>query len=231
MAQSYQGCELDVFALATHWKAYVRAKLRPVLRGEVLEVGAGIGATCRALIDERVARWTCLEPDPELAKRIPRDGPMARCEVRVGTLEELPRDWRFDAILYLDVIEHIVDDAAELRRAAERLNPGGALAVLAPAHPSLYTEFDRVIGHHRRYTRASLRAVAPPRCREESVRYLDSAGLLASAGNRLFLRSGSPSRGQVLFWDRVLVPISTALDVLTGFRLGKSVLGVWTKEA
>ena len=82
--------------------------------GDVLEVGAGIGATCRTLINERVARWTCLEPDPELAKRIPRDGPMARCEVRVGTLEELPRDRRFDAILYLDVIEHIVDDAAPL---------------------------------------------------------------------------------------------------------------------
>jgi SAM-dependent methyltransferase len=228
-AGAYQGQELDVFALAGRWKAYVRSQLQPYLRGDVLEVGAGIGATTVWLLDERATSWTCLEPDGELAKRIPRGGATARCQVLVGTLAALPPIPRFNAILYLDVLEHIDGDAGELRRAEERLRPGGAIVVLAPAHQALYSQFDRAIGHHRRYSRASLRAIAPPGYREERIWYLDSAGMLASVFNRYLQRSGSPSRGQVLLWDRVLVPVSRVLDRLLGFRLGKSVLAVWIK--
>ena len=47
----------------------------------------------------------------------------------------LPAEAKFDAILYIDVLEHIEDDRAEMARAAARLKPGGALIVLAPAHP------------------------------------------------------------------------------------------------
>ena len=36
--------------------------------------------------------------------------------------------------------------------------------------------------------------------------------------------------GQILFWDRVLVRLSRALDPLLGYRVGKSILGVWRKS-
>src|SRR5262249_30583866 len=132
-------------------------------------------------------------------------------------------------ILYLDVLEHIVDDRGELARAARRLAPNGRLVVLAPAHPWLYTPFDRAIGHHRRYTRASLRALAPDGVRELLLRYLDAAGLAASLGNRLVLRSAQPTSRQIRTWDRWLVPCSRWLDRATFGRIGKSVLGVWRK--
>jgi 2-polyprenyl-3-methyl-5-hydroxy-6-metoxy-1,4-benzoquinol methylase len=146
-----------------------------------------------------------------------------------GTLADLPPGQSFDTLLYIDVLEHIERDAAEMIRARDRLNDGGHLIVLAPAHPFLYTPFDAAVGHFRRYTRSSLRAAAPGGLRERSMRYLDAAGLLASAANRLLLGQAMPTLHQILFWDRFLIPVSRVADRLLGGSLGKSVLGVWER--
>jgi hypothetical protein len=132
-------------------------------------------------------------------------------------------------LLLRDVLEHIEDDAAELRRAADRLAPGGHLVVLAPAHRALYTAFDAAIGHHRRYTRAGLLALAPAGLVPVRARYLDAVGMLASLGNRLLLRSATPTTRQIQLWDRLMVPPSRLVDPLLGFAVGKSVLVVWSK--
>jgi hypothetical protein len=34
-----------------------------------------------------------------------------------------------------------------------------------------------------------------------------------------------------MFWDRLLVPCSRALDPLLGYRVGKSVLGIWERSS
>ncbi len=225
---AYIGSELDLFAHALTWKAYFRGHLLPCLQGDVLEVGAGIGANTRLLCDATQRRWLCLEPDRSLAARIEEGGGLPpMCEVVAGTIEDLPRDERFEAILYVDVLEHIEDDRKELTLAAAHLKTGGALVVLAPAWQWLFTPFDRAIGHYRRYSKASLRAVVPSTLSEDRVLYLDSVGLLGSLGNRMVLRAAMPTLGQIRFWDRVLVPLSRRLDPLLGYRIGKSVLGVW----
>jgi len=227
----YIGTELDVFAHARNWKSYVRALVRPYLAGEVLEVGAGIGAATLALNDGTPRRWLCLEPDPALAQRLEAAvAPcLPNCEVRIGTLATLDPQSLFDAILYMDVLEHIEDDSAELIRAAEHLRPNEHVVVVAPALPWLYSPFDAAIGHHRRYTKSSLRAIAPPGFQEAECKYLDSMGLLASAGNRLLLRSSDPRLGQILFWDRFLVPLSRFADIVLAHSLGRSILAVWRK--
>ncbi|MDF7812729.1 class I SAM-dependent methyltransferase [Hymenobacter sp. YC55] len=233
-ATHYIGDELALFEHATHWKAYYGARLRPFLRGKVLEVGAGIGGTTRTLCDGKQTDWLCLEPDASLASRIEsmmaqRELP-AYCRLHVGTLEDLPAtDSQFDAILYIDVIEHIEDDAAELRRAYERLAPGGAILIIVPAHQWLFSPFDEAIGHFRRYSRPMLRRVLPAGSQIRELVYLDSVGLLASAANKLMLRQSYPTLAQIKFWDRTIVPVSRFADRLTGFSLGKSVLGVVQK--
>jgi SAM-dependent methyltransferase len=234
-AFAYAGNELDVFAHAVNWKSYFGRLLAEYVRGDVLEVGAGIGGTTRLLGTPRARRWVCLEPDAELAERLLEtsiERPFAvPIEVEVGTVDSLNDDRRFDCILYIDVLEHIEADRAELRVAAEHLRPGGALIVLCPAHPMLYTEFDRAIGHYRRYTKAMYRAIEPGGLRRERLFYLDSAGLLLSLANRLLLRSGSPTVTQVKVWDRVFVPVSRVLDPLLGRTIGKSIVGVWRSVA
>jgi SAM-dependent methyltransferase len=231
----YLGQELELFAQAENWKDYFGALLRPYLAGDVLEVGAGLGATTRRLCDGSQRSWLCLEPDRAMAGRLAeivlRGGLPPCCRARAGTVRDLPAEARFDAILYIDVLEHIEDDAAELAAAARLLAPEGVLIVLAPAHGWLYSPFDRAIGHHRRYTRRSLGRIAPPGLRPVALRYLDSVGLLASAGNRFLLRKSLPTARDIARWDGLMVPVSRWLDPFLGFRIGKSVVGVWRAGA
>jgi SAM-dependent methyltransferase len=225
--RAYEGGELALFANAHNWKEYFRRVLVPFIR-EVLEVGAGIGGTTRILRTSAHRRWKCLEPDREMVGKLREMvSPLAGVEVTCGTLEDLQPEEKFDAILYIDVLEHIDDDRGELRRAAAHLKPEGTIVVLSPAHSFLFTPFDAAIGHHRRYDTASLLGAAPPSLRLERCIYLDSVGMLASLGNRLLLRQSMPTPTQIRFWDSVLVPISTRLDSLTGHRLGKSIVAIW----
>lgn len=62
----------------------------------------------------------------------------------------------YDAILCLDVLEHIEDDIAAVRRLSEILAPGGILLISAPALPSLYGYHDQQLGHYRRYSKTQL---------------------------------------------------------------------------
>lgn len=227
----YIGEELQLFSHARNWKAYFRSQILPYFRGDLLEVGGGVGTTAEVLADPCVKRWVSLEPDPRLLKemqqRFEKKPLPVPCEPRLGTIENLGPEEKFDTIIYIDVLEHIEDDAAELARAGERLKPGGAIVILAPAHQSLYSPFDKAIGHFRRYNRARYREITPPTLKLERSWYLDSVGLLASTGNKLLLKSGMPTLGQIKFWDGCLVRASTFVDPLLGRNLGKTVIGVW----
>jgi 2-polyprenyl-3-methyl-5-hydroxy-6-metoxy-1,4-benzoquinol methylase len=229
----YVGSELDLFAVALNWKTYWSGQLRPFIKGNVLEVGAGIGSNTRFLDPQGGAgRWTCLEPDPELtSKLIESVGNLdsgRSYEVVCGTLESMPSR-QFDTILYIDVLEHIEKDREELKSAASHLRPGGHLIVLSPAHQRLFSPFDAAIGHFRRYNRAMLRAISPAGFLLERMRYLDSAGMILSAANMLLLRQSMPTAAQLRFWDLCIVPISRVFDKLLLYSIGKTVIAVWRR--
>jgi SAM-dependent methyltransferase len=231
-AFTYVGSELELFKEATHWKRYYAKQLRPFITGDVLEVGAGIGATTRVLCHGEENSWTCLEPDGAMTERLRASlttDPLA-VEARAvcGTLADLGATEQFDTLLYIDVLEHIEDDRAELVAASGRLKPGGHLIVLAPAHNWLFSPFDRAIGHFRRYSKASLLAAAPPELRLVRAFYLDSVGMMASAANRAFLKASSPTRRQIRLWDSAFVPTSRVVDSLLAHRVGKTVVAIWT---
>jgi SAM-dependent methyltransferase len=232
---SYVGTELELFQHATRWKAYYARGLRPFIAGDVLEVGAGLGATSRFLCNGYQRSWTCLEPDPDLHRQLEsslRVDPLASPgRALLGTVASLPSEDRFDTILYVDVLEHIEDDRGELTGSAALLRPGGHVVVLAPAHQGLYSPFDKAVGHCRRYSKRSLLAAAPATLRPVAAYYLDAVGMAASLANRLLLRAFMPTYDQLMFWDRVLVPASRVIDPILAHRLGKSVVVVWTRPA
>ena len=234
---SYIGGELDLFAAAVRWKAYFAKHLRPFIGSRVLEVGAGNGGTTKLLCDGSQQRWVCLEPDGSLAnkvrQRIAAGVLPACCSAEVGTVETiLEREpaGGFDTLIYIDVLEHIEDDAAEVRRAADALAPGGHLLALSPAQPWLFSPFDAEIGHFRRYTKKSFAALAPPGLSAVKLVYLDSVGMFASLANRLLLKSSMPGKKQIATWDRLMVPLSRLVDPLLRHATGKSVVAVWRKD-
>lgn len=135
-----------------------------------VEVGAGIGTFSRRLLAAGVRELLLLEPDDELADEL---GSAVAQDERVTVVREaVPgsdalarvRSSR-DLVLCQNVLEHVDDDAAAVAEMAASLAPGGTLALLVPAYPSLYGRLDEEYGHFRRYDRERLR------------RLLDDAGL------------------------------------------------------
>ncbi len=228
---SYRGRELELFARAHQWKKYVKAHVAKYLTGDVLEVGAGVGGTTLALHDGRACSWVCLEPDlvqaTQLRATLAKTSKHSTPVVIAGSLRALLERPRFDCVLYLDVLEHIYDDRLQICQAANLVRPGGRIVVLAPAHQWLFSEFDKQIGHFRRYDKRSLQCLMPPGWSEIELKYLDSLGVLLSLANAFVLRQHLPSRSQLVLWDRLCVPISRIVDCVLFGHFGKSLLAVW----
>jgi SAM-dependent methyltransferase len=230
---SYIGGELDLFALAKNWKSYVKREIADYLTGDVLEVGAGIGGTTIALHDGAARRWICLEPDAALAARLQSRlhtcATASTTSVIVGSLNTFADHPCFDCILYIDVLEHIEDDHAQIEAAARLVRSGGHIVILSPAHQWLFSEFDKSIGHLRRYNTRRLRSLMPAGWSEKKLNYLDSVGIVLSLGNVLALRQSLPTTSQILLWERACFPVSRLLDRIWQGTIGKSVLAVWCK--
>jgi len=234
LEHAYIGGELELFALANNWKNYIKAKVAGYLRGDVLEVGAGIGGTTAALHDGTARRWVCLEPDAVLAARLHgrlrAHTDYATTSIVVGSLNAFADNPCFDCILYIDVLEHIEDDYRQIKMASRLVRPSGHIVILSPAHEWLFSEFDKRIGHLRRYNKDELRKLKPHGWVERNLTYLDSIGVLLSLGNVVALRQAMPSQAQILTWDRLCIPLSQLFDRILLGTVGKSILAVWCKQ-
>lgn len=120
----------------------------------ILDIGCGTGA----MLDELApfGRVTGADFAPEALAFCRTRGdkyPLARADVR-----RLPfADASFDVVTAMDIIEHINDDKAASSEIFRVLKPGGRLFVTVPAFPSLWSEHDEALHHHRRYTTPHLK--------------------------------------------------------------------------
>ena len=78
-----------------------------------------------------------------------------RLDLNTFTAADLAGD-KIDSVVCLNVLEHIEDDRRVLAELYRAIEPGGVVVVLVPAHPALYSDLDRNLGHFRRYTRELL---------------------------------------------------------------------------
>lgn len=145
--------ELDRAEAYSDW---VFAQAKPHLGRRVLEVGCGRGTYTRRLartVDSVVA----VDIDQDCASAAQRATlALANVEVRRADVSRESFAAEFDTVLLLDVLEHIKDDGALLRKLRRALRPGGQLVVKVPAFAWLYGAVDRAVGHRRRYSRATL---------------------------------------------------------------------------
>jgi SAM-dependent methyltransferase len=123
----------------------------------VLDAGCGWGVTLEAL-EEHGYRASGLDVSRQALERLNQPGRQLfeadlTCPLGPAALNHAT----FDAVLALDVIEHLDDDGAALNSLGRLVRPGGLMIVSVPALPELFSEFDQVQGHRRRYQPDDLR--------------------------------------------------------------------------
>ena len=192
---------------ARNYRAALVAAFRPYLTGRVLEAGAGIGQMTREFLTVgTISELVTLEPEPRYTERLRRFRPAEL--VVEGTSLDLPADAAWDAIISINVLEHIEDDAGELARYGRFLRPRrGHLCLLVPARPELYAPIDRDFGHYRRYARRELRAkLHAAGFTSVDIHYYNWVGYFAwLLSFRLLRRRGFDARA-VRFFDRWIFP-------------------------
>lgn len=123
-------------------------------RLNILDVGCGTGAMLDELASFGNVTGADFAPEALAFCRARGDHyPLARADVR-----RLPfASNSFDVVTAMDIVEHIDDDKAATSEIFRVLRPGGRLFVTVPAFPSLWSEHDEALHHHRRYTAPRLK--------------------------------------------------------------------------
>ncbi len=140
------------------YNAWLWEKVAPFVHGKVLEVGAGIGNMTRRICAQTEVVATEINSEYLKILRSSFEGHshVKVCELDLGGNIPAEVGAGFDTVLCLNVLEHIEDDVAALRRIRDALQPGGRAVLIIPAFDSLYGEIDRGVGHFRRYDRADI---------------------------------------------------------------------------
>lgn len=228
--------DLERLGTARHFFDWVLDEFHPYLHGRVLEVGAGLGTITRLLIDHYPElSLVALEPAENVFADLSSFAALnPQVTAQPTTLAEyrLSDDQLFDAVMYLNVLEHIEDDAAELRLASAALRPGGAVLLFGPAMERLYSDLDHRAGHYRRYETGQLRALLEDAGLEPVyVRYFDVLGVLPYLIVYRLLGREAISGTSMWGYDRVLIPLSRLIQrTLPSPPLGKNVIAVAVKR-
>lgn len=227
MQKKYKG--QDVLDVLTKAKNYNNFLIKQIIKAcpnglDVLDFGAGIGTFAKPL-RQKGFRVTCLELDPQQARLLERQN-FKIC----SSPDDLPNN-RLSFIYSLNVLEHIKEDQKTLRQLQAKLTTGGKMLIYVPALSILYAGLDKKVGHYRRYSKKDLsQKLKTAGFNIDSLAYADSLGALAALIYKWFgSNTGQLSKWQIFFYDRLLFPISRALDILAHPFFGKNLLVVVTK--
>ena len=156
MKNTHAGKTLESMGQAIWYNIWTMQKFSPYLKGEILEVGCGIGNFTNFLTNYGKL-WAIDVEENYIRQTKKLVG--GKAEVGFGDIESGKYFFdqkEFDCIVCLNVLEHIKNDEQALKNMFKLLKPNGKLILLVPAHRGLYGVIDEYIRHYRRYEKNEL---------------------------------------------------------------------------
>lgn len=210
------------------YRAFQLEMIAPHCGPTVLEVGAGLGEFASQLTG--LERHVVTDVDPHaVAAMADRFAEQPEVEARVFDLGQGAIDVGkpVSSIIAINVLEHIDDDVGALRALASMTEPGGTVVLWVPAYMQLYGEFDRAVGHVRRYTPRTMHAaIRHAGLAPEVVRPVNFLGGLAWWATVRRGGVGAPNPRLVRTYDRFVVPVTRLVETRVTLPFGQSVLAV-----
>ena len=229
----YEGKDLEAMSFAVNYRRWVLSIFAPFLGRRIVEVGAGVGSFSELLLERQLESLSLVEPSTEmyqqLCRRISYLQPSSTVKTFNDIFERVAPQIRSseqpDSIIYINVLEHIADDVAELRIINNALESGGRVFIFVPALQWLHGSFDRQINHFRRYSRSELeKKCVAAGFRVITSRYFDLLGVVPWWVKYRLMQSKTMEPGAVRFYDRRVVPIVKTLEATITPPLGKNLL-------
>ena len=225
-----RACEYAFGATAApRYRQWEYDLVAPYLGRSVLEIGSGMGYFSEKLAASGRDRLVLSDADEDCLERL-RERYAGRpdievVEVRLPGRVDLAEP--VESVVAMNVLEHIEDDVQALRDLAAVLTPGGRLILWVPAYMRLYGDFDRKVGHVRRYTPETMRAaVDRAGLHLRDVRPVNFLGGLAWW---LAVRRGGAGRPDprlVWLYDNLVIPAGRTIERAVRPPFGQSVLCV-----
>lgn len=220
--------EFAALSAADNYRKALLSEFSEYLRGNVLEVGAGIGQITQALLERSdIKRFVSIEPDSGFHARLVEKFP-GHVTLQ-GTIEDLKGDTDWDAVVSINVLEHIKDDERELKNYHDHLRKNaGVLCLFVPARMEIYAQIDRDFGHFRRYVKKELtQKLERAGFQIVRLRYYNIAGYFAWWLNFCLLKKRHFNVSSVRLFDRFIFPMVRAFEsrVCPPF-VGQSLLAV-----
>jgi hypothetical protein len=203
--------------------------VEPFLGRTVLEIGSGMGHFSEKLVQAGLDRVVLSDPDELCLEGLRRSyGDRSGVEV---TMIALPGPVSLaepvESVVAMNVLEHIEDDAQALRDLAGGVVSGGRIVLWVPAYMQLYGDFDRRIGHFRRYTPTTIReTVDRAGLRASHVRPVNLLGGIAWWIAVRRGGAGRPDRRLVWLYDNLVVPVSRTVEKAIRPPFGQSLVCV-----
>lgn len=225
---------LDLLKDTYNYNHWIYSLLRPSLGDAVCEVGAGTGNLTQFFLSSK--RVLCIEPEAEYCDALRKLAAVhSNLEVHPGGLEDCARAGKggaeFDAVVCVNVLEHIEDDGQALGQMKALLKDGGRVLLYVPAAPWAYGQLDRRLGHHRRYSKRRVRGLSKA-CglAVERCIYVNFIGVFGWFLHSRILKRDVIDPESARFVDR-LVPYLSAMERLLPPLTGQSLFAVLKKSS
>jgi SAM-dependent methyltransferase len=222
---------LEIMQAAPRYNRWQYDRVAPFLGRRVCEVGSGIGNMSALFLDNAPELLVLTDTDPYYREALEQqfagrqDVVVEELTLPDSTAGDRFQEFRLDTVVALNVIEHIGEDVEALRCIRSMLRPRGRAVILVPALERLFGSLDKALGHHRRYTRRSIRErMRQAGFRVERVFYFNLLGTLGWWLNARVRKVPRIPLAQLRQFDR-LVPMLRMEDLIR-LPLGQSVIAV-----
>ncbi len=233
---------LEANSKTPNYNKWIFDNLKNFLGESILEIGSGIGNITTYISENTGSQLVLTEIlDEFLAVLKKRYGSrnnikIFKCDVLDKEFVELVSKFDIDTVLCINVLEHLEDDLKALCQIKRIIKKEGHIVILVPAFNFLYSRWDSVIGHYKRYNKERLvRLLSLAGFRIKKVYYMNFMGFFAWFFSAKILNLSPASANsivskQAIFFDRYAVNPSSVIEGIVHPPFGLSVFAVGTPE-
>lgn len=228
---------LDVISEADKFNQWMYQTIKPFCKGKILEIGSGIGNISKFFIHDNydiflsdIRSNYCIE----LEKKFKTFENFSGTEMIDLTDPDFEKKYanhlqKYNTVFALNVVEHIYDDKLAIQNCHKLLAQNGNVIILVPSYQSLYNQFDKELGHYRRYNKKSLTKVFSQSDFELiHKQYFNFIGIFGWYTSGKILKNKTIPKEQMKLYNS-LVPIIKIIDKSIFNLMGLSTIFVGKK--